>query len=173
MQKRLVLKLMTLGILLSILGGLSYMEYRNYQDKVKDDDQRLNSEGEIVSFRNVKVKEDMLKSLTNMCKSAGRDHVELKIRYGYLTDEEESQLMIEGEEFDTGMQVDFYSKIEGRNELMWQWLEENAHKYGFILRYPEGKEALTGHTANRSTYRYVGVNVATTMKEQNLCLEEL
>ena len=87
------------------------MEYRNFQDKVEDDDQILSSEGEIVSFRNVEVKEDMLKSLTNLCKSAGRDHVELKIRYGYLTDEEESQLMIEGEEFDTGMQVDFYSKI--------------------------------------------------------------
>ena len=171
MPKKLVLKLMILGILLSILGGLSYMEYRNYQDKVED--APILSSEEMVSFRNVEVKEDVLKSLTNMCKSAGRDHVELKIRYGYLTDEEESQLMIEGEEFDTGMQVDFYSKIEGRNELMWQWLEENAHKYGFILRYPEGKEALTGHTANRSTYRYVGVNVATTMKEQNLCLEEL
>ncbi len=52
------------------------------------------------------------------------------------------------------------------------WLTANAHKYGFILRYPEEKFAVTGVRARPWHWRYVGVDAATEMKTQNLCLEE-
>ncbi len=53
------------------------------------------------------------------------------------------------------------------------WFEANAHKYGFVMRYPKDKEAYTGTiTDGESHYRYVGVAHATAMKERGLCLEE-
>lgn len=52
------------------------------------------------------------------------------------------------------------------------WLTSNAHKYGFVLRYPEEKFAITGVRARPWHWRYVGVDAATEMKTQNLCLEE-
>ena len=52
------------------------------------------------------------------------------------------------------------------------WLTSNAHKYGFILRYPEEKFAITGVRARPWHWRYVGVDAATEIKTQNLCLEE-
>lgn len=52
------------------------------------------------------------------------------------------------------------------------WFADNACKYGFIVRYPEGKQEQTGENPRGYTYRYVGVPHAVYMKENNLCLEE-
>ncbi len=41
-----------------------------------------------------------------------------------------------------------------------QWLSENAHKYGFILRYPKGKEEITGYKHESWHFRYVGKELA-------------
>ena len=54
-----------------------------------------------------------------------------------------------------------------------RWLSEHAAEYGFVLRYPEGKEAMTGWSYEPWHYRYVGVAAAAAMAEQGLCLEEL
>ena len=52
------------------------------------------------------------------------------------------------------------------------WIYENAHKYGFILRYPEGKEEITGEQYNDGIFRYVGVPHATAMHQLDMCYEE-
>lgn len=52
------------------------------------------------------------------------------------------------------------------------WLESNAHKYGFVMRYPENKTEITGVSDYTQAYRYVGVAHATYMKANDLCLEE-
>ena len=52
------------------------------------------------------------------------------------------------------------------------WLQENSYKYGFIFRYPAGKSDITGVTEEVWHYRYVGVDAATEIYEQGLCLEE-
>ena len=52
------------------------------------------------------------------------------------------------------------------------WIYENCHKYGFVVRYPEGKEAITGVSDYGWCFRYVGVAHATYMKANNLCMEE-
>lgn len=44
-----------------------------------------------------------------------------------------------------------------------KWLYEHAHEYGFILRYPKGKESVTGYDYMPWHYRYVGVDVANAM----------
>ena len=53
-----------------------------------------------------------------------------------------------------------------------KWLVENAHKYGFILRYPKGKEAITGYMYESWHFRYVGLNLAAEIKEAGVTLEE-
>ena len=52
------------------------------------------------------------------------------------------------------------------------WLMQNYAKYGFILRYPEGKKDKTGYEANNAHFRYVGVPHAQYITENNLSLEE-
>ncbi len=52
------------------------------------------------------------------------------------------------------------------------WLLEHAHEYGFILRYPEGKEDITGFEHEPWHFRYVGKEQAALIKESGLCLEE-
>lgn len=53
-----------------------------------------------------------------------------------------------------------------------KWLEEHAAHYGYIIRYPEGKEVITGYMYEPWHIRYVGVDLAKEMTEQGLTLEE-
>lgn len=55
---------------------------------------------------------------------------------------------------------------------LYEWLEDNAYKYGFILRYPKEKENITKYPYNQNHYRYVGYEVAQIIHQNNLCLEE-
>ena len=52
------------------------------------------------------------------------------------------------------------------------WLAENSYKYGFILRYPKGKEDITGIDYEPWHFRYVGVDAATVITEEEITLEE-
>ncbi|MDO4863989.1 MAG: D-alanyl-D-alanine carboxypeptidase family protein [Ruminococcus sp.] len=52
------------------------------------------------------------------------------------------------------------------------WFADNACRFGFIVRYPEGKDEATGEKARTYTYRYVGAPHAAYMHENGLCLEE-
>ena len=54
-----------------------------------------------------------------------------------------------------------------------QWLADNAYKFGFHLRYPKGKEAITGYNFEPWHYRYVGVDLATALHKSNLTLDEV
>lgn len=53
-----------------------------------------------------------------------------------------------------------------------EWLAANAYKYGFTLRYPKGKEAITGYNFEPWHYRYVGIPLATALYQSGLTLEE-
>ncbi|AOV09054.1 hypothetical protein BI350_02900 [Sporosarcina ureilytica] len=53
-----------------------------------------------------------------------------------------------------------------------KWLAENAHLYGFIMRYPEGKEFITGYMYESWHFRYVGLEVAKDIYENDTTLEE-
>lgn len=79
-------------------------------------------------------------------------------------------------EHQTGLAVDVmgsnldYDEFESSMEF--PWMKENAHKYGFILRYPKGKEEITGFKYEPWHYRYVGVEAATYLYTNHLTLEE-
>ena len=80
-------------------------------------------------------------------------------------------------EHQTGLALDVCSKstgtiqkFEGTKEFT--WMKDNAYKYGFILRYPEGKEKLTGYNYEPWHYRYVGKKIAKYIYENNITFEE-
>ncbi len=54
----------------------------------------------------------------------------------------------------------------------YEWLKNNCHKYGFILRYPEGKEHITGYNTESWHFRYVGTKVATQIYEEQITFDE-
>ena len=73
-------------------------------------------------------------------------------------------------EHQTGLTIDV-SSTKGGNMLYFDktksftWMNENAHKYGFILRYTKENENITGFMYESWHYRYVGVKVATDMHD--------
>ena len=79
-------------------------------------------------------------------------------------------------EHQTGLAVDIYNKVlpytsfEETEEFT--WMQENAYKYGFILRFPKDKTNITGYQYESWHYRYVGKEVAKEIHENNLTLEE-
>lgn len=62
------------------------------------------------------------------------------------------------------------SSFEKTDEF--KWLQDNAYKYGFILRYPKDKEDITGYSYESWHYRYVGKDVATKIKKLGITFDE-
>lgn len=82
-------------------------------------------------------------------------------------------------EHQTGLAVDFayyengiYDDNVKEDDKEAIWLKENAWKYGFILRYPKGKEEITGFNFEPWHFRFVGLELAKELYEQNITLEE-
>ena len=80
-------------------------------------------------------------------------------------------------EHQTGLSLDIYSKecanaATFKDSKTYAWLVANAHKYGFILRYPDGKSELTGYEYESWHYRYLGVELATEVYERGLTYDE-
>ena len=82
-------------------------------------------------------------------------------------------------EHQTGLAVDFayyengiYDDNVKEDDKEAIWLKENAWKYGFILRYPKSKEEITGFNFEPWHFRFVGLELAKELYEQNITLEE-
>ncbi len=79
-------------------------------------------------------------------------------------------------EHQSGLCVDFHNKsyanVSFAKTEQYKWIEKNAHSFGFIVRYPSGKENITGISFEPWHLRYVGEENATKMYENSLCLEE-
>ena len=76
-------------------------------------------------------------------------------------------------EHETGLALDL--TVPGaafRSTPQCLWIQQHCAEYGFILRYTEDKEKITGITAEPWHIRFVGVEAAQEMREKNLCLEE-
>lgn len=56
--------------------------------------------------------------------------------------------------------------------VVWEWLDQNSYRYGFILRYPEEKTEITGVMPEPWHYRYVGMETAKEIYDAGVCLEE-
>lgn len=79
-------------------------------------------------------------------------------------------------EHQTGLAIDFACYHNGvfdenLTDEEKKWLKENAYKFGFILRYPEKKEQITGYSYEPWHYRYVG-KLAILLHQFDITLEE-
>ncbi len=76
-------------------------------------------------------------------------------------------------EHQTGLAFDLNSLEQSfENTKEGKWLAENCWKYGFIIRYPKGKESVTGYMFEPWHVRYLGKDVAKKVYESGKCLEE-
>lgn len=79
-------------------------------------------------------------------------------------------------EHQTGLSIDVMGENMDYNRFeetkAFTWMKQHAHEYGFILRYPSGKEHITGFKYEPWHYRYVGKDVATTIYKKQITLEE-
>lgn len=147
-----------------------------------------------------KVDSRIYPELQQMFNDARAEGLALFVREGYRTTEEQQKIMDEKineyekqgysakeakkraekyvaipdtSEHQLGLSVDINADTDKcSSEKVYQWLDENAYKYGFVKHYPEDKTDITGISNEPWHYRYVGTTVAKIMKEENLCLEE-
>lgn len=80
-------------------------------------------------------------------------------------------------EHQTGLVVDVFSsdnQLTGtfKDSEGYKWLKENAYKYGYIERYPDGKEYLTGYEFESWHWRYVGKDAAKVIQNENITYDE-
>ena len=78
-------------------------------------------------------------------------------------------------EHQTGLAIDLKNMALKKTRLSdenYKWLEENAYKYGFIVRFPKDKEQITGYKFENWHIRYVGKEAAAEIMDNNLTLEE-
>ena len=146
------------------------------------------------------VDERIVQPLQQMFDDARSQHLQLFVREGYRSEKQQEEIMQEyigryekmghnyfiarkqarkyvalprTSEHELGLSVDINAdtNVCSKQEV-YKWLNQNAYHYGFIKRYPHDKVAITGINNEPWHYRYVGIEVATKMKEENLCLEE-
>lgn len=84
----------------------------------------------------------------------------------------------------TGLALDYYSFRTNEDGLIfpytdikeedreYQWIKDNCYKYGYIVRYPKGKEHITGYIFEPWHLRYVGLDIAKEIYYNNITLEE-
>ncbi len=80
-------------------------------------------------------------------------------------------------EHQTGLALDIFSTASSNreefvNSQAYTWLKNNAHLFGFILRYPENKTEITGYEFESWHYRYVGTDVAAYIFENDITYDE-
>lgn len=89
---------------------------------------------------------------------------------GLCVDLFDTRQMLELENY--GYEGDYPNDVGFAETGAYRWLLANAHRYGFILRYPEDKVEITGYQYESWHYRYVGTAAATAMWESGKTLEE-
>lgn len=76
-------------------------------------------------------------------------------------------------EHQTGLAMDLNSLKTSFGETKeGKWLSKNCYKYGFIIRYPKGKQSVTGYIYEPWHVRYIGKDKAAAIYKSGLCLEE-
>lgn len=108
-----------------------------------------------------------------------RKRMKMGLSYDEALTDTQREIMPAGHsEHETGLALDILCKGNmkmdntQKSEPGNAWLQTNCYKYGFILRYPEKKENITGITYEPWHFRYVGERAATYMREENITLEE-
>lgn len=144
-------------------------EDKYLRKKAKEQFEKLSEDAKLQGYRIVAV-------------SAYRDYNYQQELFNYYVKEKGIDYALEcsakegHSEHQTGLAVDVegsnkdYDNFADTKEFI--WMINNSYKYGFILRYPKGKEYITGFKYEPWHYRYVGEEVAKYIYDNNLTLEE-
>ena len=140
---------------------------------------------------NQKIRSVAYTPLVNMINDAKKNNINLKVISSYRTYDKQEFLFNNSvnknginhallysakpghSEHQLGLAVDLNTTDNNfENTKEYEWLKNNSYKYGFILRYPKGKEYLTGFAFEPWHYRYVGIDIATKIFEEDITFEE-
>lgn len=130
-------------------------------------------------------------ALSVLQKAAAKDGVSIYVVSGYRSYQTQANLYNRYVARDGKAAADTYSARPGHSEHQsglamdvnslynsfantkeGKWLEANAHKYGFVIRYGKNKQSITGYIYEPWHIRYLGTELATAVYESGLCLEE-
>ena len=138
-----------------------------------------------------KLSDEVLSAFNKMREDASKDKITLWIQSGYRSYKTQEELFNNyvkqsgkekaetfsarpgHSEHQTGLAMDLNivdSSFEGTKEAI--WIEKNCYKYGFIIRYPKGKESITGYKYEPWHIRYIGKDLAKKIYTSGLTLEE-
>lgn len=148
------------------------------------------------AYDNIKISGSIVGQIESMAEDARNDGYTFVVSAGYRTYKEQQSLYDsyaksygKGEadefvaraghsEYETGLSFVFepykYTiKVDDeKTSAEYLWLRDNAYKYGFIFRFEEDKEYLTGFSADTWRLRYVGTDAAAMIHNENICFEE-
>ncbi len=146
------------------------------------------------AYGEVSAEETCYFAFIEMADAAKKDGITLILTSGYRTYEKQETLyndMLKSKgqtyadayaaragasEHETGLALDIFSYGETTDTFettdTYAWLIEHCAEYGFILRYPNDKEYLTGYKPESWHYRYVGVETAKKIMEEGITFDE-
>ena len=173
----------------SLLTNKFYQLSEDYEPTDLKDISNVYSYGE-----NQKLRNDAYNAFIEMFNDAKKENVTLIINSSYRSYQDQKEtyekyLTWYGEdetnklaakpgfsEHQTGLAVDIQTYGSNKSNFeqtdAFKWLQDNAYKYGFILRYPKDKEYLTGYSYESWHYRYVGTEIAQYIKDNNITFDE-
>ena len=144
-------------------------------------------------YGNGKLRSEARIAFEKMCSDAKKDNIKIYSgssyrSYSYQLNLYNNYVKIDGieetdtyaaraghSEHQTGLAVDILnSKWDyiDENNKEYTWLVNNSYKYGYILRYPKGKEKITGYIYEPWHYRYLGIDLATIINDQDITYDE-
>lgn len=173
----------------AILTNKFYQLEENYEPNDLKDISNIYSYGE-----NQKLRQEAFDAFIQMFKDAKKENITLIINSSYRSYQDQEDIYNKyvaryGEEeaknkaakpghseHQTGLAADIQTYKTAKDNFedtdAFIWLQNNAYKYGFILRYPRDKEYLTGYSYEAWHYRYVGLEIAEYINENNITFDE-
>jgi D-alanyl-D-alanine carboxypeptidase len=135
-----------------------YKAFKNMWTAAKEEDLSLIITS---SYRDYEFQERLWNSYANSNSESWADSISARAGYS---------------EHQTGLSLDIVTYNSQLNDFEetdeFKWLQENAYKYGFILRYPKDKTDITGYDYESWHYRYVGKEVAKKIHDEDITYDE-
>lgn len=165
-------------------------KYRKLSEKFKPDD-LVTIDKEYAADKNMKASRIAVNAFYEMAKAASKEGLGLVINSSYRSYKEQVELCdtyrsLYGDDYvrkyvaqpgfsehQTGLAFDIGSTTSRvfAQSREFDWIIDNAHKYGFILRFPKKYESVTGFRTEPWHYRYVGKKIAKYIYENDITLE--
>lgn len=175
-------------------GMYTLVNKYNYLNENYEPKDIVSLDGKYTKY-NGKLNKDAYEAFKKMADDISKEEMMIKVTTGYRDYNFQATLYNNYVEADGKEEADTYSARPGYSEHQlgysadltnednvsfgefentdeFKWLSKNAHKYGFILRYPKDKEYITGYVYESWHYRYVGVDIATYIYENDITYEE-